>query len=114
MTHQHLIEKMLRDTKSKRFHENPWGIRHVATWNSPLSAEVGIVHLIEGAATYADVHRERYESKVGDDGILGPAWEAIVRSCLTMLNGELGRLDGGTLDKLLRDMLREEGIEPDV
>lgn len=67
--------------------------------------------MVQGAATYADAHAKRYESKIGDDGVLGPAWCDILRGVLTLLNGEMGRLDGGTVDGLIRDMLQAEGFD---
>lgn len=66
--------------------------------------------MLKGAVSYADWHFSRYGSKIGDDGVLGPAWAEVLKSLLTLLNGELGRLDGGTLDGLIRGMLDAEGF----
>ena len=91
--------------------QNRWGIRHYHSWRNPGPKEI-VVRMIEAAADYADWHKDRYESKIGEDGVIGKEWETIVRACLGLLNGELGDLDGGTLDGLLRDMLRLEGFDP--
>jgi hypothetical protein len=48
-----------------------------------------------------------------DDGFLGPAFVEIARSLLVLLNGELGRFDGGTLDALVRAIAAENGFELD-
>jgi hypothetical protein len=110
MKHQKLIADMLTTTANKRFQENQWGARHCAAWREPQGPEVGIVRMIEGVALYADHHAKRFESNVGEDGLLGPEVEQIIRSIRTLLNGECGRLDCGTLDRLLLDMLAAEGM----
>ena len=69
--------------------------------------------MIQALANYADAHQARYESPIGQDGVLGPQWEVIGTALLELLNGDLGALDGGTLDGLLRDMLHAEGFDPD-
>lgn len=109
-THADRIENMLKSVATKRFQENAWGARHCAAWREPQPVEAGMVRMIEGAAAYADHHARRFGSKIGDDGVLGPHWAGIVRDLLGLLNGELGRLDGGTCDGLLRSMLTAEGI----
>ena len=35
-----------------------------------------------------------YDSPIGEDGVLGPSWKAMLEALLTQLNGERGRLDG--------------------
>lgn len=58
-------------------------------------------------------HRARYESPIGDDGVLGPEWRDIGLGIRGLLNGETGRLDCGTLDAFILDTLKAEGIETD-
>lgn len=100
--------------KGERMPNNGWQDRHQAALRSPHMSEYGIVHLIAGWARYADVHRDRFESGIGEDGFLGPAWAAMGANIRTLLNGELGRLDGGTLDSFLCDTLVAEGFDPDT
>lgn len=111
MSHKARIQRMLDTTVRKTFHENAWGARHCAAWLEPQPVEEPIVRMIEAAALYADRHQARFESKVGEDGVLGPSWAEIVNSIRNLLNGECGRLDCGTLDGLLLDMLHSEGFE---
>ena len=73
--------------------------------------ETAVVEMIKGWERYAEDHRVRFESKIGDDGVLGPEWEAIGDALRGLLNGELGRLDGGTLDGFLLNTMRENGID---
>ena len=84
-----------------------WKVKH----GRHFSAHNPLASMILSLARYADDHEKRFESSIGEDGFLGPAWESMVRNMLTLLNGELNGLDGGTLDKLLRDMLANEGFE---
>lgn len=88
-----------------------WSTRHTNAWAFPNSEERPIRDMILAAARYADRHRQRFESNIGDDVVLGPAWEGIVRNIRTLLNGECGRFDCGTLDGVLCDMLAREGFE---
>ncbi len=84
-----------------------WARRHHGHWQ----LKGPIPSMILACADYADTHEKRYESRVGDDGVLGTEWESIVRSVRGLLNGELNGLDGGTLDSLLCRMLEAEGFE---
>jgi hypothetical protein len=104
---EHTILVHKDKTFRKHFESNEWGARHVTAWN----AGHPIATLCTALARYADDHRARYESSLGDDGVLGPAWLDMLRSIRTLLNGELGQLDGGTIDGLLYDMAEAAGFE---
>jgi hypothetical protein len=112
--HKDLFNLSQKTVRAKAFEGNKWGQRHYAAAFAP-NRETGecVITLIHAAAHYADQHQARYESKIGDDGVLGPHWESIVRGIMGLLNGDCGRLDCGTLDKLLRDMLEAEGFDRD-
>lgn len=73
--------------------------------------ENAVVMLMHAWANYANAHKERFESVIGDDGFLGPLWEDMGKSLRGMLNGELGRLDGGTCDAFILDTLSENGVD---
>lgn len=76
--------------------------------------ESAVMELLRALAEYADAHRDRYESEVGEDGVLGDHFEEIARGLLGLLNGETGRLDCGTLDGAIRKLCKAakvEGIE---
>ncbi len=77
---------------------------------APRAAEK-VGKLSEHWADYASCHFALYEAKIGEDGVLGPAWEAIGASLIVMLNGETGRLDCGKLDGFIRYTLKEHGVE---
>lgn len=75
------------------------------------SFERAIVDMIYALARYADDHHGRYESGIGQDGVLGADWAQAVNAVRGLLNGETGRLDCGTVDGLLCKMLELEGVE---
>lgn len=92
--------------------ESAWRYLHErALTHQPDAHERAIVKLLQGWIGYAKAHMDRYEGRVGDDGVLGPEWEAIGRAVLGLLNGQTGRLDCGTLDAIVRATLAAEGLE---
>lgn len=88
-----------------------WVERHVAAIYTPYGHEIPVISLLKGWLEYANTHRERYESGIGEDGFLGRHWEAIGFALLALLNGDCGRLDCGTLDGLIRSTLTAEGFD---
>jgi len=116
----HCIDESIRDAMKAAEH-TPSLRQHVYAWKEafkePAAAivalryfERGLVHSITGWAEMAAAHERMYDSLIGEDGVLGPAWKAIGESLITMLNGERGGLDGGTLDRLIRDIADAGGI----
>lgn len=100
---RHLIETFPRG-------DNKWGERHVKAWQQPRGMETPVVHLIEALEGYAQGHFKLYGSRIGDDGVLGEEWLAIAKAIRGLCNGELGRLDGGTIFDLLSTLVREAGF----
>jgi hypothetical protein len=89
---------------------NGWERRHNAAVIAPVPTyEAGLVGMLKGWATYASDYTARYETPIGEDYVLGVAWQKIGEELRTLLNGELGRLDGGTLDSFILGTLRENG-----
>lgn len=99
---------------------NGWKARHTAALRGiPDSRgivgalEMSIVMMLRGWLAYADAHLLAYGSALGADYVLGEAWFATGVAMLTLLNGDLGRLDAGTLDTIIRDNLEEQGWDCD-
>lgn len=93
-----------------------WARQHLEAWSAhrlqdSQRVKRPIVAMILACADYADAHEKRFESGIGEDGVLGLEWESMVKAVRGLLNGELGGLDGGTLDSLLCRMLEAEGFE---
>ncbi len=104
---------------------NGWQRRHFAaitdfslstllgSGNSVRNHEKALVMMLQGWLAYADAHNNLCdgESKIGDDGVLGPEWTEIGKALRGLLNGELGRLDGGTLDQLLLNAMSSNNVD---
>lgn len=101
-------------TGERMSNDTGWQDRHVRAFNVPHGFEAAIVSLLTGWAIYADAHRARYESKLGDDYVLGVAWAATGRAIHSLLDGETGRLDCGTLSSFIHDTLTSEGFNADA
>ena len=54
-----------------------WQDRHRTAIYKPMGFETPIVHLLGSWIEYANVHAARYESSIGDDSVLGPAWAQV-------------------------------------
>jgi hypothetical protein len=90
----------------------PWGVEHnIALFNPRRGAEQAIVHLVRGVLCYCNMHSSEYESPVGEDYVLGPAIADILVAIRTLLNGEIGRLDAGTIDKWCLEMARYHSLD---
>jgi hypothetical protein len=89
-------------------------IRHAAAINSPRTGrERAIVDLISGWLRYADENKRHYERTSFDYGVLSEEWARFGGPLRGLLNGEIGRLDSGALDKVICDTLLAERFEPD-
>ena len=88
-----------------------WFKRHELAVLRPRGPEIGIVGLITAWATYAISHRAMHEAPIGNDQVIGKAWEKMGRELLVLLNAELDRLDGGQLDAGIRAFAKHEGVE---
>lgn len=96
-----------------------WQGRHCRAWNAarampyPYGFTAAIVHMIEAWGTYAEAHRARYGSPIGDDGVLGKAWADAGKALRRFLNGETGALDLETVDGLILAIAAEHGVSED-
>jgi hypothetical protein len=91
----------------------PWATRHNMALNSPRNMEYPIVKLLDALDSYILFHREKYDSDIFEDGVLGKGVVQIVTGIRTLLNGECGRLDCGTIDGHLHDLLDIAGPDLD-
>lgn len=90
-----------------------WQTRHREAILAPRDFERSIVTMLRSWIEYAERHEAQYESTIGEDGVLGPAWAQIGDGIRQLLNGECGRLDCGTVDSIIHDNLKEMGFDPD-
>ena len=90
-------QEIYNDITKKHMKRGDYGIRH---YKATLTSPVGM--LIVATIGYLDDYYQRYESHVGDDRILGPAIREVLHSIQTLLNGELGDLDGGICSEIIQ------------
>jgi hypothetical protein len=93
-----------------------WKERHLYAVRQPWAEkEQPFLQMLQGWLDYAKNHEARFNSKIGDDYVLGDAWFNIGVALNTMLNGDLGtRLDCGTLNTIINDNLTEQGWDVDL
>lgn len=87
-----------------------WQVRHVAALRNPVGFEIPIEALLRAFLTYSAEHRRRYESPVGEDGVLSYPWADIGKSLIQLLNGETGRLDCATIARIVRAEFIANGL----
>ena len=76
-----------------------------------MGQEVPIVKMLRGWLLYADIYAKTYEGTgIGEDGLLGDAWQDVGKALRVLLCGTIGRLDAGTVDALICNVLKEEGF----
>lgn len=100
-----------------------WKSRHLTAIAEPLGTLYGpekptheraMVLMLRGWIEYAEAHRSAFGSDIGADYVLGDEWFKIGESLRGLLNGDLGRLDGGTLDSIIADNLDQQGFDADL
>lgn len=91
-----------------------WKVRHEDATLHPTGAEMAIADLLRGWLLYAQEHERMFESKIGDDQVLGPAWADMGMNIRRLFDGETGRYDCGTLDAIVCKMLTDQGFDPDT
>lgn len=83
---------------------------HTEAMRQPLPGfEHAVVLMFRGLTEYADAHAKRYGGRVADDHVLGESWHWLGEALIGLLNGETGRLDCGTLDGQIRDLIDRGG-----
>lgn len=89
-------------------------MRHLSAWYGVRDGyERGLVAGIHGLAHYAAAYEAEFGDKVGTDGVLGVAFAAQLRGWRALLNGPLGRLDGGFLDAAACALWDMAGFAPE-
>jgi hypothetical protein len=91
-----------------------WAQAHTMAIGCPRDGyEKALVEMLSGWLRYADAVQDTWGAGVGKDYVLGPCWAQIGAGLRGLLNGDIGRMDGGTLDGLLCRTLEAEGFDPD-
>lgn len=112
MTHMNAVNAVTTDMFLRGHKEEAWAKLHWERWVMGGNKWASTLRkLIEGLALYADGYSEVYRTPIGEDAVMGKAWRDAVLAIRGMLDGECGGLDCGTLDTMLLDMIRREGME---
>ena len=85
--------------------------QHAVALSSPFGIERAIFDMLRGWLHYVDEYRRDTESGIGEDRVLGPEWRDLGRALYGLLNGPTGRLDCGTLYRVIDETLKAEGFE---
>lgn len=86
---------------------NFWRVNHNDAVRNPLHGfETAILTLLDGLEEYRFRHQTRYDEGVENDYVLAEGVADIARGIRTLLNGEHGRLDAGTIDGYLVALLQ--------
>lgn len=115
-----IFEASREAARGKSFQENEWGKRHAKAIDDALmfanttpvnrqTTHGALALMLKGWCMLAD--GAFGETQASDDGFGGDVWKEIGEGLRTMLNYELGPLDGGTLDSLILDVLENQGFE---
>jgi hypothetical protein len=76
-----------------------------------LRWESSILSILNALELYAKLHKYTYETLIGEDCIFGPVFESMLENMRELLNGELGRLDAGSLLFWMRSFAKENKLE---
>ena len=91
--------------------QNGWDKRHNNAVTAPGLREA-ILPIIKAWARYANAHKQLNETPIGEDGYCGPYFEEIAHGINGLLSADIGRLDGGTLNRFILETLEENGCDP--
>ena len=99
--------KISGENKLKTYLDN-----HNAAQINPEGVEISLVHCVNFVRSYVNEYILRYgpDQKLSDDYVLGPVYLSMVQNALRLLDGELGRLDGGILDMTIRRFAKIAGF----
>ncbi len=99
---------------AKKHHKESWAVMHDIAINAADLAlgnqGQAVAAMLNAWLAYADLHARRFESTIGDDGVLGEGWADIGRGLRCLLNGETGKLDAGTCASAITKALESNGF----
>lgn len=94
-----------------------WQDRHDTEWRSVHAAPIQegrcIAAMLKAWQGYAQAHKTRHDSLIGDDGVLGREWARIGGALRGLLNGQTDNLDCGTVDAFILTTAAQNGVKED-
>lgn len=83
-----------------------WRRQHETALAYPDQREIALVKLLDGASAAV--------VQYGQDGLLRDGVADILKGMRTLLDGDLGRLDGGEVSAIIEQLFAEIGFDPDT
>jgi len=97
------IKSINEKARDESFGRNRWGYVHYCNWHGLSRAKSPLASMIEALAKYVDDYHKKYKGPIGHDRIIGDEGiKNMLNGIITLLNGELDGLDGGTCDQIVR------------
>lgn len=93
--------------KDPSVNKSGWATRHNAAMYAPVGFERPIVGMINAIDQYCKNHAKQYGSDLWDDGVLCDGLEQLLLGLRVLLNGNCGRLDCGTIDHWICDLIQK-------
>jgi hypothetical protein len=101
--------------RSLRAADPGYRARHYQATGLPMGFEGPIIRMLRALADYVDAYRTEWpDLRLGNDCVLGEAWAEMLRGFRDLLNGNLGRLDGGALDAAVCDLWAFAGFTEEL
>lgn len=66
--------------------------------------------MVSEARRYSRAYKNEFSSPIGEDAVLGEAMSELLRAAHALLNGPLGKYDGGALSKEIHAVATEHGL----
>lgn len=113
-----LIRDMLAACRQNR---DDWAQKHYRAWMQPdltttaiARREVGLRKLLVGWSQIGETHKDMYLSDIGADAVSGEHFAKMGHAIRDMIGtADLGRYDGGTLDRLVVMIALACGVDLD-
>jgi hypothetical protein len=91
-----------------------WENRHNQAVTCPTPGEAVIIAMIQAVALYIRQQEEGTDDLPWYDYVLSVGVGEMIGGIRTLLNGDLGRLDGGTLDAVLWSLAERASFDLDL
>ncbi len=110
-----LARKLNRIDPPAPRHEHSWIENHISGFTdvSPMPQEAVFIHTLRALEFYLQWHLGNFGNHIGNDYVMVEGVRSILEGLETFLNGELGRLDAGTVSNLIWELRREHKIGPE-
>ena len=86
-----------------------WRALHAREWRRGHP----IALMVEALARMADASLDENGREIGTDGYCAEPWMAIASNVVHLLSADIGTLDGGTVDGLIRELALSAGFSAD-